>query len=74
MGKVSNKKYLKYLPLLIIPFLPLILAKYSYLVMLLCFVEIYVIATTGLDVLYGYSGQITFATAGFLELVHMVLF
>lgn len=63
--RVHNKKLLKYLPLLIIPFLPLLLANYSYGIMLLCFVEIYIIATTGLDVLYGYSGQITFATAGF---------
>lgn len=61
----SNKKYLKYLPLLIVPFLPLILVNYTYAIMLLCFAEIYIIATTGLDVLYGYSGQITFATSGF---------
>jgi len=61
----ENKKYLAYLPLLIIPFFPLFLKNYQYGIMLLCFAEIYIIATTGLDVVYGYSGQITFATSAF---------
>lgn len=65
MTSSRNKKLLNYLPILIIPFLPLMLTNYSYGVMLLCFAEIYIIATTGFDVLYGYSGQISFATAGF---------
>jgi branched-chain amino acid transport system permease protein len=61
----DKKKLLKYLQLAVVPFLPLILSNYSYGVMLLCFIEIYIIATTGLDILYGYSGQISFATSGF---------
>jgi branched-chain amino acid transport system permease protein len=33
--------------------------------MFLCFCEIYIIAASGLDILYGYSGQISFATSAF---------
>lgn len=65
LTKNSSKKYTKYLVLLIVPFLPLIFRNNSYLMMLFCFAEIYIIATTGLDVLYGYSGQISFATSAF---------
>ena len=64
-SRLWNKKYLAYLPLLIIPFFPFFLKTYQYGIMLLCFAEIYIIATTGLDVVYGYSGQITFATSAF---------
>ena len=61
----NKKKYLLFLPLLLVPFLPFFLRNYTYGIMLLCFAEIYIIATTGVDILYGYSGQITFATSGF---------
>jgi branched-chain amino acid transport system permease protein len=60
-----NKKYLPYLLLLIVPFFPLFLKNYQYGILLLCFAEIYIIATTGVDIVYGYSGQITFATSAF---------
>lgn len=56
---------LKYLPFAIVLLLPLILTNFSYGIMLLCFAEIYIIATSGLDILYGYSGQISFATSAF---------
>ena len=45
--------------------LPLIFSNLPYVMTLICFAEMYVIAVTGLDVLYGYSGQISFATAAF---------
>ncbi|MCI8526329.1 MAG: branched-chain amino acid ABC transporter permease [Oscillospiraceae bacterium] len=45
--------------------LPLIFSGTPYVMTLLCFTQMYVIAATGLDVLYGYSGQISFATAAF---------
>lgn len=64
----SRKKLLKYTPLLLVLFLPLLLRNYNYVVLLLCFCEIYIIATSGLDILYGYSGQISFCTAGFFGL------
>ena len=63
---LAQKKILRYFPLLIVPFLPLIFVNYNYSIMLMCFAEVYIIATTGLDILYGYSGQISFATAGFM--------
>jgi len=62
---LSSKKLVKYIPLLIIPLLPLLLTGFRYGIMLLCFAEIYIIATTGFDLLYGYSGQISFATSAF---------
>ncbi len=40
--------------------------KYFYL--LLCFSAIYGIATSGLDLLYGYTGQISFGHAGFFAI------
>ncbi len=61
----GNKKLLKYTPLLLILLFPVFFRNYKYGMMLLCFSEIYIIATSGLDVLYGYSGQISFCTAGF---------
>lgn len=48
--------------------LPMIFANYPYAMTLSCFAEMYVIAATGLDVLYGFSGQISFATAAFYGL------
>ena len=45
--------------------LPLLFAGRPYFLTLCCFAEMYVIAASGLDVLYGYSGQISFATAAF---------
>ena len=45
--------------------MPFIFTNSPYIMTLLCFTEMYVIATSGLDVLYGYSGQISFATAAF---------
>lgn len=44
---------------------PLIFQNWKYAMTLACFAEMYVIAATGLDVLYGFSGQISFATAAF---------
>ncbi len=37
----------------------------KYLYVLLCYIGIYGIATTGLDILFGYTGQISFGHAGF---------
>ncbi len=45
--------------------MPFIFTNSPYIMTLLCFTEMYVIAASGLDVLYGYSGQISFATAAF---------
>ena len=41
------------------------LLKSSYATLLLCYIGIYGIATTGLDLLWGYTGQISYGHAGF---------
>ena len=51
--------------LIFVACLPLIMINYSYGVMVCCFIEIYVIATSGFDILWGYSGQISMGHAGF---------
>lgn len=65
----NYKKYLVYLPLVLLAlFFPFLLKNFSYGLMFLCFCEMYIIAVNGLDLVYGYSGQITFATAAFFGL------
>lgn len=44
---------------------PLTQSGYSYSVLVLCFIGIYVIAVSGLDFLFGYCGQISLGHAGF---------
>ena len=44
---------------------PLFQSNYSYSVLVLCFIGIYIIAVSGLDVLFGYCGQISLGHAGF---------
>jgi len=58
-----NRRYILITAVLLL--LPLLFVKFSYVVMYLCFCEIYIIAASGLDILYGYSGQISFATSAF---------
>ena len=48
--------------------IPTLFRNQVYTILLFCFCEIYVIAATGLDVLYGYSGQISFGTSGFFAI------
>lgn len=65
-ASINSRKIARYAPIaLVIMIMPLLFRNFSYGMMLLCFCEIYIIATTGLDVLYGYSGQISFATSAF---------
>lgn len=52
----------------IILLLPVLLSNYSYGIMLLCFAELYIVAVSGFDVLYGYSGQISMGHAGFFAI------
>ena len=54
--------------ILVLLLLPIFFNSSPYIMMILCFCEIYVIAVTGLDILYGYSGQISFATSAFFGL------
>ena len=43
----------------------IIFMENRYLYVLLCLIGIYTIATSGLDILFGYTGQISFGHAGF---------
>jgi branched-chain amino acid transport system permease protein len=45
--------------------MPLILRNLSYFMMLCCIIEIYIIAVSGLDILFGYCGQISMGHAAF---------
>lgn len=69
--KNDNKKigYIVLVSLLIlIPFMMeknIIFKESRYLYVLLCLIGIYTIATSGLDILFGYTGQISFGHAGF---------
>lgn len=46
----------------------IIFSPNNYFYLLLCFSAIYAIATSGLDILYGYTGQISFGHAGFFAI------
>lgn len=54
-------------PLLVILFalLPVIFAGNEYLIMVLCFIELYTVAVSGLDILFGHCGQISMGHAAF---------
>ena len=66
--QASPKKY-KYtfigILLAIIFFLPLILADQRYILFLMCVSGIYIIVNSGLDLCFGYSGQISIGQAAF---------
>ena len=63
---IKSKKLLGCLIAIVIAFLvPTFLGGASYLCLIACFVTIYVIGASGLDVLFGYSGQISMGHAAF---------
>ncbi len=43
----------------------ILLSRNKYIYVLLCYIGIYAISTSGLDILFGYTGQISFGHAGF---------
>lgn len=45
--------------------LPVIFTGSNYLILILCFIEIYVVAVSGLDIVFGYCGQISMGHAAF---------
>ena len=47
---------------------PLLFINIQYLILVACFVEIYSIAVSGLDILFGYSGQISMGHAAFFAI------
>lgn len=70
MKKQINWKSLlpKLLVLLVVIGVCAVLARKKFYALIMCLVCIYTIAVTGLDVLFGYSGQISFGQAGFFAI------
>lgn len=60
-----NKISLSILFIVIALFLPLMLGNNAYIMVILCLAGIYIIACSGLDLLFGYSGQISLGHAAF---------
>lgn len=54
--------------LAVLPFITKLVAGNQYPVMILCIMLIYIIAVSGLDVLFGYSGQISLGHAAFFTI------
>lgn len=52
----------------VILLLPAILSGSNYLILVCCFIEIYIIAVSGLDIVFGYCGQISMGHAAFYAL------
>ncbi len=51
-----------------LPFILSLITGNTYLVMILSIAEVYIIAVTGLDILFGYSGQISMGHAAFFTI------
>ena len=69
MGK--NKKLLYVIIIAVAVIIPvmmehnIIFKQSKYIYLLLCLIGIYTIVTSGLDIVFGYTGQISFGHAGF---------
>lgn len=61
----NKKRDILLIIILLAVFLPMVLRNSSYIILLLCMIGIYTIAVSGLDVLFGYSGQISLGHAAF---------
>ena len=63
--------YIKIVATIVILLFPLIvsgLSSASYIVLLGCFILVYIVAVSGLDILFGYCGQISLGHAGFFAI------
>jgi len=61
-------KVRKYIPLILsilLMVIPFILGRNPYIILLCCLIGIYIISASGLDLLFGYSGQISLGHAAF---------
>jgi len=64
----SKALLLKALPLIILVAVGAVLSQKKFYALIMCLICLYTIAVTGLDVLFGYSGQISFGQAGFFAI------
>lgn len=68
MIKKLSKHKIKTIIALIVIAVCLLIAQKTYPALILAYISIYAIATTGLDILFGYSGQISFGQAAFFAI------
>lgn len=68
LGKHKVPKLILAVVILLLPVLFGQLRTGNYLTLLFCFILVYVVATSGLDILFGYSGQISLGHAGFFAI------
>ena len=61
----NKKRYLYFLLILLVGLLPAVFHNQTYLILLMCTSAIYIVAVSGLDILFGYSGQISLGHAAF---------
>lgn len=67
-SKLSTHKHSRLLlPVLIVLALlfPIVFQSYNYILSICCYILIYIIAVSGLDIIYGYCGQISLGHAAF---------
>ena len=73
MNLINNKRKLMIsgglgIGLCVLPFLIKMMAGNQYPLLIMCIILIYIIAVSGLDILFGYSGQISLGHAAFFTL------
>ena len=66
---LKNKTYLPWALCIIISLIvPLFFMDFNYGISILCFACLYIVAVSGLDILYGYCGQISLGHVGFFAI------
>jgi branched-chain amino acid transport system permease protein len=61
----ARKKYIPLLVVILSIIAPIAFRNDIYFILLLCMIGMYIISVSGLDILFGYSGQISLGHAGF---------
>lgn len=65
MKDISKNNLWKVLLAVFILALPLLMQGSNYFILVFCFIEIYIIGVSGLDIVFGYCGQISLGHAAF---------
>ena len=68
LGKLWYLKCIGFLLVLLFPILMSGLSSASYFILLGCFIMVYILSASGLDILFGYCGQISLGHAGFFAI------
>lgn len=65
MKKLTTNRTLSLVVLMLAMLLPLLFSGSSFFVLIFCFIEIYIIGVSGLDIVFGYCGQVSLGHAAF---------